>query len=262
MAGEARAKARLAGWLSRRFFLRFHFSLILAASFAVGLLATKGFLALGLETLHWRWPLALLAAYLSFLLCVRLWLSYVGLGRYLGDRDSQLELPDLNLSGGGGSSGGGSAIDVPLPTVDGGGGQFGGGGASGDFGLAATDGGGDGLLASPLKAVGEAAGGSDGGCLVVLAILALLAVIFGIGIYLVWQAPALLAEAAFEAALAAGLVKPLRRLDDPGWLGGTLRATWVPFLVIFACAMGIAGLAEHYAPEAATLPQAIRILLQ
>jgi hypothetical protein len=261
MTGEAGAKARLAGWLSRRFFVRFHFSLILAASFTVGLLTTKGFLALGLETLHWRWPLALLAAYLAFLLCVRLWLSYIGLGRYLGDRDSQLELPDLNLSGGGSSSGSGGPVEVGLPKPDGGG-QFGGGGASGDFGVAAADGGGDGILASPLKAVGEAAGGSDEGCLVVLVILALLAVIFGVGVYLVWQAPALLAEAAFEAALAAGLVKPLRRLDDPGWLGGTLRASWLPFLVIFACAMAIALLAGRYAPEAATLPEAIRILLQ
>jgi hypothetical protein len=265
MIAESKAKERLALWLNRRFSVRVHFSLILAASFGVGLATTKGFLALGMATMHWRWPIALLAAYLAFLLCVRLWLSYVGLGRYLGDgRESTLDFPDLNVSGGSGSSGGGGvSLGDALPRVGGGGGQFGGGGASGDFALAAGDSDAGGGLSSSLKSVaGDAFGGSDEGCLVVLVILALLAVVFGVGVYMVWQAPALLAEAAFEAALAAGLIKPLRRVADPGWLGGTVRASWVPFLVIFACTMTIAGLAEHYAPDATTLVEAIYLILQ
>lgn len=85
------SKSQLAHWIARRFFARFHLTLILAFAFAVGLLTTKGFLALGLDTMHWRWPLALATAYLAFLLGIRLWLGYVGLGRYIDDT------PDLDL---------------------------------------------------------------------------------------------------------------------------------------------------------------------
>lgn len=263
---RAQAKRRIAAWLSERFFVRFHFSLILGVAFAVGLLATKSFLALGMETLHWRWPLALLLSYLTFLLCVRLWLGYIGLGRYIDDgKDVSLDLPDVSFSGGSGSSGGGVSLDVGNLAVRApGGGEFGGAGASGDFSLSVGDSGSGsgGVLSSLGDAVGEVGGGSsDEGCLVVLAILVLFAVILAAGGFMIWQAPNLLAEAAFEAALAAGLVKPLRRIADPGWVGGALRASAWPFALIFVCAMAIAGLAEHYAPAATTLPEAIRILL-
>ena len=133
---EVKARQKLAVWLSQHFFVRFHLSLILGFAFVAGLLTTKGFLALGMETMHWRWPLALLASYLAFLL----------------------------------------------------------------------------------------------------------------------------AEAAFEGALAGGLVKSVRRVNDPGWVG--FRASAIPFTVIFASAMTIAALAEHHAPQATTLVEAIHILLQ
>ena len=278
------AKQRLAAWLSQHFFIRFHLSLILGFCLAVGLLTTKGFLALGLETMHWRWPLALLAAYLAFLLGVRVWLAYVGIGRYLDNGSSRvgdvLDVVDGSGGGGSGSSGGGS-LGGKGSGFSPGGGRFGGGGASGSFasvadarpnmsmpliGDASSSSGGAGSTGDSgfgkLFDGGGGGGGGDDGILVVLAIAALLAVIFGAGIYLIWQAPAMLAEAAFEGALAGGLVKSVRRVDDPGWVGGAVRASAVPFLVIFACAMTIAGLAEHYAPEARTLVEAIHILLQ
>ncbi len=279
---RVKAKQRLAAWLGQRFFVRFHLSLILGFSLAVGLLTTKGFLALGLETMHWRWPLALVAAYLAFLLGVRVWLAYVGIGRYLDNGSSRvgdvLDVVDGSGGGGSGSSGGGS-LGGKGGGFSPGGGRFGGGGASGNFASAAdarpnvsmpligdagSSSGGTGSTGdSGLgKLFDGGGGGGDDGILVVLLIAALLAVIFGAGIYLIWQAPAMLAEAAFEGALAGGLVKSVRRVDDPGWVGGAVRASAVPFVVIFACAMTIAGLAEHYAPEARTLAEAIHILLQ
>lgn len=283
-AVRVKAKQRLAAWLSQRFFVRFHLSLILGFCLAVGLLTTKGFLALGLETMHWRWPLALLAAYLAFLLGVRVWLAYVGIGRYLDNTPSRmgdvLDLVDGDTGGGGGGGGGsGLSLGGKGGGFSPGGGRFGGGGASGSFAAAdgqpnlslplvgdagSSSGGGGGSTSGLGKLFdgGGGGGGGDDGILVLLAIAALLAVIFGAGIYLVWQAPAMLAEAAFEGALAGGLVKSVRRVNDPGWVGGTLRASVVPFLVIFVCAMTIAGLAEHYAPEARTLVEAIHSLLQ
>jgi hypothetical protein len=282
-----KAKTRLAAWLSQHFFVRFHLSLILGFSLAAGVLTTKGFLALGLHTMHWRWPLALLVSYLAFLLGVRVWLAYVGIGRFLDGRGKGGN-DVLDVVGGDGSSsgGGGSFGSGGQGGFSAGGGRFGGGGASGDFSSAAEGdsnmalpfsgqsvassggGGGSGSSSGIGKLFGGGGGGGGGGdgdlgegILVVLAIVALLAVVFGAGIYLIWQAPAVLAEAAFQGALAGGLVKSVRRVNDPGWVGGAVRASALPFIVIFACAMTIAGLAEHYAPAARTLPEAIRLLL-
>lgn len=259
MTGEPDMRRRLAAQLTKRFFVRFHLSLILLLSVAVGLLTTKGFLLLGLETMHWRWPIALLAAYLAFLLGVRIWLSYIGLGQYLDRSPSGDDGFDLGLDGGGGSNGSSGSIDIDVPFRNAGGGQFGGGGASGEFGVALVDGNGAGGGSGSWD-IGDL-GLDDDGFWVLLAVAALLVVIFGAGFYLVWQAPAVLAEAAFEAALAAGMIKPVRRIRDPGWVGGAIRASWLPFLVVFVCAMTIAGLVEHYAPTARTLLEAVGILL-
>lgn len=265
-------KERLAAILGRRFFLRFHISLILAFAFAAGLLATKGFLALGMETLHWRWPLALLFAYGAFLVGVRIWLAYVGLGRYVDDEPDP-ELPDLGLLGDTGPGQVPSGIPVtdglhgcaaPLPDPAPGGGTFGGGGASADFAPPAAEApAGDGLLSS-VKVPDVDLGGGDDGCLyviVLIAIVALLAAVLGVGVFVVWNAPAILAEAAFEAALAAGLVRSARRVVQPGWIGGALRGSWKPFAGVFAIAMTVAWLAETFAPEARTLPEAIRFIV-
>lgn len=263
---EASGKRRLAGVLAKRFFLRFHLSLILGFSFAVGLLTTKLLLLLGLEALLVRWPLAVLAAYAGFLLGIRVWLAYVGLGRHLGrnGKDSSFDLPDLNFSGGGGcDNAAGSGFSLPEVPA-GSGGSFGGGGASGDFAVLDAGGGGvaDALPGIDLPDVDL--GGADEGCLpvvILMLILALLAAVFGVGVYVVWQAPFLLAEAAFEAALAAGLVGSARRVDDPGWIGGALRGSWKPFLWVLAITVLMALLVAHFVPQARTLLEAARLLL-
>ena len=58
------------------FSLRFHMSLILAAVFASGVLASKGLLELGVHSLHLRYPLAVLGSYLVFLGLVRVWIWF------------------------------------------------------------------------------------------------------------------------------------------------------------------------------------------
>ena len=278
---EASARKRLAGWLERHFLVRFHVALILAFSFAVGLLTTRVFFQLGLEAMHWRWPLVLLTAYGAFLLALRVWLSYVGLGRYLEDEKSlDIDVPDIEFSG---SSDGGADNSWGISSVldrsgesikPGDGGSFGGGGASGDF--SALVGGETGDLSGSVSdsASGSISGinlpdiglpdvGDDGLPLIILGIiLALLLAVFGIGFYLIWQAPLLLAEVAFEAAIAAGLVRSVHKVNDPGWVGGALKASWKPFALILAFSMLAAVLAEKYAPDARSLPQAIHLLLR
>lgn len=268
---EQAGKRRLAGLLAHRFFLRFHLSLILGFSFAIGLLATKGLLLLGLESLLLRWPMAVFAAYGGFLLGIRVWLAYIGLGRHLGDEDEEsvvdgaLDVADFGFYSGGGNSGSGIGAGLRVPELPGGSsGSFGGGGASSDFAPLAEAGGslGDSLPSVDLPDLDL--GGADDGCLpvlVLLAIAALLLAVFGVGVYVIWQAPFLLAEAAFEAALAAGLIRSAHRITDPGWIGGTIRASWKPLLWVLTITLLAAAVVEHYVPQARTLMEAVRLLL-
>ena len=68
----------------------------------------------------------------------------------------------------------------------------------------------------------------DEGILVVALVL-LVSVVGGAAVWMVWQAPVILPEAAFEALLAAGLVKAARRSEARGWTRGVLKSTVIPF---------------------------------
>lgn len=57
--------------------LRFHMSLILMATVCSGFLATRILLALHLENVMLRYPLAVIFAYLVFFISVKLWLKYI-----------------------------------------------------------------------------------------------------------------------------------------------------------------------------------------
>ncbi len=148
----------------------------------------------------------------------------------------------------------------------GGGGNFGGGGATSDFGSADT-----GSLDLPV--IGHSGGGSGGGswapdidlgdgwAIVILGILvvALIATVAGSAFYLIAIAPGMLADTAFSAMLAGGLVHKVRRMDEFDWEGSVLKFTWKPFAAVAAFAV-VAGLwAAHIAPGARTLGE---ILMQ
>ena len=90
--------------------------------------------------------------------------------------------------------------------------------------------------------------GDEGIVLILLALLVL--VIFGAGAYLIYAAPEILSEAAFQALLAAGLIKASREITRKGWMGSVFKATVVPFLVVLAMT-AIFGLAtQYYYPHA------------
>ena len=110
--------------------LRFHMSLILLATIGCGLLATRMMLALGLKNVMVRYPLAVVAAYLSFFLGVKLWLKFVVPLTSLRSKTSSNSLDIFTNISGSGSSGGSSGS---AGGFKGGGGGFGGGGASGSF---------------------------------------------------------------------------------------------------------------------------------
>jgi len=250
-----RTKSRFLRKFRKRYSLRLHMVAILLATACSGVLASKILLAFNLNSLVIRYPLAVLLAYVVFFLCVKLWLVYVSSRRH-GGSTHIVDYLDLPTPGSGGSSGG-------VPTFRGGGGHFSGAGASSSFDVHAagdhTSVVGD-AASGAAKGVGDAIGGAadalgdEGGpiAIVVIVVLAVLvATILGAAIYVIYEAPVILSEAAFEGLLAASLIKRARSIDQGDWVGSILKATWIPFCVTFIIA-GLAGLILHFYFPAAT----------
>lgn len=245
-------KSRVAGWLEERFLLRLHMTFILGGTFLAGLAATHVMLMGGLvDNLALRYGVSVCVAYLMFLGLIRLWLRYVGMRRDSG----------IDLSGDG--------IDIateiagnwepPLPSS--GGGSFGGGGASGSW---------EGDVVVPHEAAqltsGSSTGGSGGSSfdigfdgdelIVVVLFLALVAALLFAGIYLIYSAPLILTEAAFEAALVGALARRAKKIDRPGWVGAVSKATAWPFIAILVLAMALGWAVQKVCPEATRMREA------
>jgi hypothetical protein len=221
--------------MANRFFLRFHMTVILGLTFLAGLGVTKLFLDAGNTNLAARYGTAVAVSYLVFLLLLKAWLWYID------DRASEVDAGDVA-----------DAVDIGTDIAseflqsagrDGAvqfqGGSFGGGGSSGTFG----EGG-----ASALADIG----GDEDGCALAVVVVIVVAVI-GItlsALYLIYAAPAILAEAAFEALLASSLLRGARKAESPGWVGGAVSATALPFVAIFVLATGFGWFANEYCPGA------------
>lgn len=273
--------------LAGRFWLRFHASVMVSGTFATGFLANAAMLALPVNSVWLRWPLAVLAGYGAFFVLVRLWLAYVGIKPLFGParglderRDDRgggwgVDLP----TGGGGGAGSGSG------PFGGGGGGSGGAGASAAFdaprgsqGFASL--GSPGNPAAGASTGAKSAGGwfgsgggkgggffsdlgdGDGFLVVVigLIVLAIVAALVGGAVHLIWIAPDLLSDAAFGAMLSAGVVPGLHRANEPDWNGHVFRATLPVIAGVMAVVLLAAWALTHYFPGARTLGDAFRSL--
>ncbi len=259
------ARRAFARRMTAQFFLRFHVTLILLWAALIGLLTTKLMLLAGFEQLAPRYVAATVAAYLAFLLGVRIWLAYVRavLNRERGSFDS-VDLGNAFPSH--------SSHDGVPDFQSGHGGDFGGGGAGGDWSadvpvvdnaaggaLEATGN----VMAEVGHGVGEVAGGADEGCLPVLALGLIIAVFLAIvtfGFYSIAMAPALLIDAAFFSLLAGGLARRAQIMDETEWLRVVARATILPVLVfVFLLALAALFVQQEF-PHARTLGDLIRII--
>lgn len=128
--GRERRVERVRAALVRDGAPRLLMSLILAATGAAGFLASFALLHAGLWRMWLRYPLAVLFAYVVFVLLLRLWLHYRQ--NSFGDDVIDFNLLNADLTGG---LSGGPPNDLPAcGTGFGGGGDFGGGGSSGSWG--------------------------------------------------------------------------------------------------------------------------------
>lgn len=265
--------------------LRLHMTLILCATGLSGLLTTRLLLAAGVENIVVRYPLAVLFSYLVFFILIKLWLTYLAAKSIhnvtekkssLGDRLS--DFADIPTGGGSGGSFSGSGGHF-----SGGGGSFSGGGASGgfdDMGAIITEGTGNAFAETSGNVVGSVAEGSgsavgdvagdavsavlDGDIFVpivlLIAIGAIIASVFGAGIYMISEAPMILSEAAFEFVLAAGLIKSSRAMDSPDWIGNIFRTTRKPFGIAFAVAFASAMTIHVTCPEVTRISELMRLI--
>jgi len=231
------AVRRLAHDLQRYGWPRLEMSMIVAVTGVCGFFASFVLLALGVEPMWQRYPLAVGIAYAVFLLELWLWMHVRG--------ESDVTSFDIDFSGG-------------APPHDfGHGGSFGGGGATGSFDAPEPmDAFGD-----SFGAVGNVADVADGeGCVLVVVLAVLAAVAGGLlaAIYLVWGAPLLLAELLIDGALSYGLYRKLRKQERDFWLTTAVRRTCGVFLVaaLFLSAAG-AALAWHH-PGARSLGEAMQ----
>jgi hypothetical protein len=179
--------------------------LVVALTAAVGFLTSFALLHTGVDSMWVRYLVAVVIAYAAFLFLLWCWLRLRS-----SDLSAGLDIPSPSTSGGSGP--------LPKETWEPGGGQFGGGGASGSFEESTevarftADTGPS--LSSKSSGISDALGGFDLEELAVV-LLAITAVVGAslAAVWIVWAAPALLAELMLDAALAAGLYRRLRGVE-------------------------------------------------
>ena len=93
--------------------------------------------------------------------------------------------------------------------------------------------------------------------LVLVAFALLLLAVTGSGAYLIYQAPHILGEAAFQVALATSLRGAARRVVGFGWTGSLLRSTWISFSIVLAMAGIFGGVAQHYCAKASKITEVL-----
>lgn len=241
--------------LRARRWLRLHVLMIGTVTLALCWGVSRGLDALGVDSLAWRPLLALWLSYPLYLGLMALW------ARWLLSRDEG----SLDVDPGSALVDAADALANAPGSVfrSGGGGDFGGGGASGDFD-------------APLEAVGEVVGQTVGktvevslhaeeGAIIAVPIAVVVGVALGLafgmgllvfglfGVEVLLGVAVEIAFASFGGALAW-------RARREGWLLHALRRTLLPMgaLSLFTAAVGWA--LHHWVPQAATVPQALRLL--
>jgi hypothetical protein len=227
-------------------------TLMLGAVAISGVGASKLLLELDVNRMLIRYPIAVCVAYGIFFLSVKAWLWYIGLGSRKKDEDEEDEFEEeYDLDQGSTDFSSPESGGVEPHWIDSGGGS-------------PTESWGNALYEGSSTSSSPSSGSSfdylpdldlgDEGCGVVILLLALLGLllfgVFGAGIFLIYQSPAILAEAAFQAALSLGLIKAARRIEYGDWAGSVFKATWIPFAAVLASAIGFGWAAQHYCPTA------------
>jgi hypothetical protein len=234
----------------RRFFSRWHMTLIVLASLSAGIVTSKLLLDMAEVKMLARYPISILVSYLIFLVGLKLWLSYAGLNKYLDgsvlskrafekDKTWQVGSPNQSVND--------RAKSIEAKVLD------------NTFSGART------TLEAGIDAGAAGFGGlSEAGCLLALAAILVYFLTLGLyaaGLLVIMDAPMILAEIVFEAALAAGLVRLAKRQAANGWLLTAFSFTWPSCAFVIISSVLFALFANIYAPEANSISEVVKIAL-
>lgn len=240
---------RIRRQLEHRGYPRLQMMLLVSLTGGAGFLASYALLHAGLDTLSWRYGLAVAIAYLFFLLLLWLWLrttpeDYEGF-------DGLLEgIADAVPS----RRGGGEYMRYKD-----GGGEFSGGGSSARWESSSSEP----LVELPsMPDVGDLADADEFAIPIgiVLAVVAVVVTVLTASLSVVYSAPVLFAELLLDGVLAATLYRRLRRLDARHWLQSAVRRTFVPFAITALLMMAAGAVMSMYAPTARSLGEVLAIL--
>lgn len=217
---------------------RLQVSLIVSLSALAGFLTSFSLLHLGITLMWVRYPLAVAVAYCTFLLLLALWLW---LQRPTLDMDSSVL--DLIPSE---STGPGESFQFA------GRGYSGGGGAGGSWAESVPS-------SSSVVPQGDSASHAGGlnldleeGWLIVVAVIVLIGALIA-SFYIIYIAPALLAELLVDGVLVAGLYRRVKGIERRHWLRAAVRQTLLPALLV-ALFLTVAGYTlQRAVPEAHTI---------
>jgi hypothetical protein len=238
---ERKTRDGLISWQQQQLTLpRFQMSVILLLTGFVGFLSTFLLLQIGVLKMWLRYPLAILSAYMAFLLLLRLWLA---IQRHQNSLDFELPI-DVGSSG------------TSIPSADfsfGGGGDFSGGGAGGSWSdnvSSSTSSISDGA-SSVLDGVGFDFDLEEFG----LIILAVVAIIGGVlaSLYIVYIAPVFLAEILVDGMVLGGLYKRVRNIERKHWLQTAVRKTLLPAILCVLFFGVIGGALQMLEPQAKSI---------
>jgi hypothetical protein len=234
---------------------RWQMAVMVAITGASGFLFSFALLRMGVTHMGVRYPLAVLLAYGVFLLALWAWIARQR-RRFQERPGGTIDFPDV------------SSLDFPTgsggspPAA--GGGHFSGGGSSAQVNDIVPV---HQPLLEPASGIQDsregtdAAGGFDVGDGVIVLVLGAVALggLIVVG-YVVYIAPALLAEMLLDAAVVTALYRRLKRTEQQHWLLGAANRTIGP-AVILALLLSIAGFAgETMVPGASTLGALLRAL--
>lgn len=227
---------------------RVQMALMLAIGGLFGFAASALLLRANLAAMALRYPLAVAAGYLVFLVLLRVWLAHQK-ARIAGREACVPDAPDLLDP---------DLLDlVPTPGLGqaSGGGRFGGGGASGGFDGPAVGARGSGGTGGRASSWGVPDLDADVLGFLLLVGLALVSGLAAAG-YLVYAAPALLAEVLTDGLLVALIYRRAVKIDETRWLAGAFRRTWLPALLVAGILAAVGFGLQELAPGARSLGQA------
>jgi hypothetical protein len=114
---------------------------------------------------------------------------------------------------------------------------------------------------------GGSAGGSGGGfdldvdvddvraLVAIVALAVIVLVVCGAGIYLIWEAPAILSDAAFQVVMTWAVRRKAGEIDDAAWVGSVAKATMWPWVIIAVMTIGIGAGVQAAYPDVHSLGQ-------